>query len=195
MLINTFVDLLPFRQVSEYDVLNTYSLNGTGVGGRFVTLETGNQDPALSAGDFAASSPGYAYDHTASLRYEQPRKVKYAPSGAFKNEVVGILLNGTVEHDENGQKVLFHPQIQKEKQIVPSGVTVPIATDGVLTLRAGAYSGTPIPGYVGLVSNGGNGQIQFAPASAANAPYAVCKVLSTSGSAFGGYVQVKLTLK
>lgn len=195
MVTNSYVDLLPYRQVSEHDILQMFSLDNTGVGGRFVQFLTGNNSPLDSDGTWSDATPGYDYAGVTNVRYENQRKVTYAGSGAFKHQVVGLLLNGTVEYDENGQKVLFNKQVQVEKQIVVSGMTVPIATDGVFTLRANAYSGTPLPGYIGYISNGGAGKLQFAAPSAANAPYAVCKVLSTTGSAFGGYVQIKLTLK
>lgn len=194
---NTYVDILPFKQENPWGVLNFYSMDQTGAGGRFVTILTGNQDPALSAGEFAASSPGASYEGAISLRYEQPRKVRYGAYGDTKYAVVGLSLNGTVEYDENGRKVIFHPEVQAEKQIVPSGHTIPIATDGVYTLKKAAYVGTPFPGYVGVLT-GTAGQVTFvAPANAT--PYIqsgldVCKVLSTTGAAFGGYVQVKINL-
>ena len=195
MLTNQYVDLLPFRQENPYSVLNMFSLNGTGVGGRFVVIETGNQSPDLSAGDFSDSTPGYDYAGVTNVRYENPRKVKYAASGAFKDQVVGLLLNGTAEYDENGNKLLFNKQVQTEKQVVVSGMTVPIATEGVYRLTANAFSGAPLIGQVGYVSNGGEGKLQFADASAALAPYAVCKVLSNTGNMGGvAYVDVKLTL-
>lgn len=192
---NTYVDILPFKQENPWGVLNFYSMDQTGVGGRFVTLLTGNQDPALSAGEFAASSPGASYDGAISLRYEQPRKVKYAASGDTKYAVAGLVLDATVEFDENGQKVLFHPEVQKEKQIVPSGVATRLATEGVYTLKANAYTNTPIPGYVGVIA-GTEGKVAFLPPSAAiiGSGLDVCKVLSTPGSAFGGYAQIQLTL-
>ena len=194
---NIFCDLLPFKQENPWGVINMYSQDQTGMGGRFVTLLTGNQDPALSAGDFAATSPGATYAGAVSLRYEQPRKFRYAAYGDTKYAVLGLSLNGTVEFDENGQKVLFHPEVQAEKQIVPSGATVPVATDGIYTLKQNAYVGTPYPGYVCVVT-GTAGQITFVPAANAS-PYIssgldVGKVISTTGSAFSGYVQVKINL-
>jgi hypothetical protein len=195
-LTNTFSDLLPFRIPNADAIVNFYSFNGYGSGGRFVSFETGNQDPALSAGEFSAASPGATVEGAISLVYEQPRKVKYAAYGELKSQVLGLALDSTVEYDENGQKVRFHPEVQNEKQIVPSGTAIRVATDGVFTLRKGAYVGTPIPGYVGIVT-GTFGQLTFVPPANAQ-PYItsgldVCKVLSSSGSAFGGYVQIKLT--
>jgi hypothetical protein len=195
---NTYVDILPFKQENPWGVVNFYSLNTTGVGGRFVSIVTGNQDPALSAGDFASIGPGASFDGTVSLRYEQPRKVRYAAAGDNKYAVLGLALNGTVEFDEQGRKVvLLDPAVKSEKQIVASGETIPVATDGIYTLKQAAYVGTPVPGSIGIIT-GSVGQIAFIPAANA-ASYIgsgldVCKVLSTSGSAFGGYVQIKFTL-
>ena len=192
---NIFNDLLPFRQAAEVDVINFYSLNGTGVGGRFVAFETGNQDPALSAGDFAAATPGFNYAGVNNLRYEQPRKVRFATAGDTKYALAGLSLNGTVEFDENGNKVLFRPDVQKEKQIVPSGGTIPIATAGIFTLRSTAYTNAPIPGFVGILA--AEGKLTFVAPSPGviGSGLAVCKVLSSSGSAFGGYAQIKLALE
>jgi len=197
-LTNTFTNLLPFQIQSPHSIVNFYSFNGTGKAGLFATFETGNQDPALSAGDFAASSPGLSYEGAISLRYENPRKVKYSSYGDTKFGVAGLILDATVEYDEHGRKVvLLDGPYKAEKQIVSSGESIRLATDGVYTLKQAAYVGTPFPGYVG-VATGTAGQITFVSPAAA-APYitsglGLCKVLSTSGSAFGGYAQVQLTL-
>ena len=79
-----FTDILPFTQYSPYDEVVLYSLNGTGQGGRFVTLETGNQNPDLTAGQYVAATPGFNYPFVTDLRYENSRKVKLAPSGSTK---------------------------------------------------------------------------------------------------------------
>lgn len=194
-LTNTYTDLLPFR-IPDYDqTINFYSFAGYGSGGRFVSFLTGNNSPDLSAGGFSSTSPGFVPDGAYNYIYEQPRKVRYAAYGDIKHQVVGLALDATVEFDEHGRKVLFEPQIQIEKQIVPTGTPIRIATEGVYTLKKGAYVGTPFPGYVGVLT-GSHGQITFvAPAAAQNyitSGLDICKVLSTSGSNFGGNVQIKL---
>lgn len=195
---NIFCDLLPFKQENPWRVINMYSQDQTGVGGRFVTLLTSNQDPALSAGEFAGVGIGASYAGAVSLRYEQPRKFRLAAYGDNKYAVLGLSLNGTVEYDEHGRKVaLLDTPIKAEKQIVSSGESVPVGTDGVYSLKSTAYVGTPFPGYVGVIT-GTAGQITFVPPANAT-PYItsgldVCKVISTTGSAFGGYVQVKVNL-
>lgn len=196
-MLNNYTDLLPFQSTAiEQDVLQLYSLNRTGVGGRFVVAETGNQNPVLTAGQFSATSVGASYTNTVSLRYENPRKVRYAASGDTKGQIVGLMLYGTVETDNNGQRLILNPNLAKELGVVYSGQTTPIATQGMFTLKKPAYTNTPIPGYVGVISAEGEGKVSFLAPSAAvySSGLNVCKVLSTSGSAFDGYVQIKLTL-
>lgn len=190
----TYTDLLPFRQYSEFDVLNAYSTDVTGVGGRFYSFLTGNNNPELSAGDFSAATPGYNFAGVTNVRYENKRKVTLTVSGATKYEVAGLALYGTIERDENDQKVLFHPERQTELNVLVSGQTSPIATAGVFRLKSTAYIGVPFPGYVGIAA--GAGKVAFVPPTNTGLlhTYGLCKVLSTSGSKFGGYADIKLTL-
>jgi hypothetical protein len=197
-LTNTFSDLLPFQIQSPHSIVNFYSFNGTGFAGRLAAFETGNQDPALSAGDFSNATAGASVEGTWSYRYEVPRKVRYAAYGDNRFAVAGLILDATVEYDEHGRKViLLDEPVKKEKQIVSSGEAIRLATDGVYTIKQAAYLATPFPGYVGVVT-GSVGQLTFVSPATAQ-PYiqsglGVCKVLSTSGSAFGGYAQIQLTL-
>ena len=108
--------------------------------------------------------------------------------------MLGLTLYGTVEADANGQKLILNPQLAKELGVVYSGQTTPIATDGQFRLQFGASIGTPIPGYVGVIRNGG--KVAYVDESTVtDKSLIVCKVLSSSGSAFGGYADIKLTLK
>lgn len=195
-MLKNFTDLLPFRGYDEHDVINFYSLDQTGVGGRFVTLLTGKNNPELSAGAFSSASVGASYAGTVSLRYENPRKVKYSVSGDSKSQVLGIALYGTAEYDDNGQKLILNPSISAELGVVNSGQSIPVATAGHFRVKSSAYTNAPFPGYVGVISDANAGKLAFFPASTAiySSGLAVCKVLSTSGSAFGGYADIKLTL-
>lgn len=209
-----FTDVLPFTQYDPSDEIVLYSLNGTGVGGRFVTFETGNQDPTNTAGNYVNATPGYNYSLVTNLRYENPRKVKFAASGSYKDQVLGITLYGTAEYDQNGQKLILNPYRKTELGVVYSGESVNVLTDGVVRLKATAYSGIPIPGYVAVISNAGNGLLQiYDPATLASNElstitstgsgplfpqfkHVVAKVISSSGTAlYGSYADFKLALK
>lgn len=195
-MLQNFSDLLPFRDYDEHDVINFYSLDQTGVGGRFVTLLTGNNNPELTAGQYSATSVGAAYAGTVSLRYENPRKVTYSASGDTKSSVLGLALYGTIENDANGQRLILNPYLKTELGVVISGESIPVATNGYFRIKSTAYTNTPYPGYVGVISDAGKGKLAFVAPSAAvySSGLAVCKVLSTSGSAFSGYCDIKLTL-
>jgi hypothetical protein len=209
-MIQNFTDVLPFTQYSPADEVAMYSLNGiSGMGGRFVVLETGNNNPELSAGDYSAATPGYNYAGLTNLRYENKRKFKYATSGATRYNTLGLVLYGTTEFDKNDLKLIMNPHRKVELGVVYSGETNNVLTDGIVRLRSTAYSGIPIPGYVAVinpVSNDG-GVMIVDPASLAatgvTSPFVplfqhvVAKVISSSGTAgsFGGYADFKLMLK
>jgi len=201
MLLN-FTDLLPFITQDTHDEVAFYSLNGTGIGGRFVTIATGNNNPELSAGNFANATPGYNYPGVTNLRYENQRKVNLAAAGSYKNQVLGITIYGTAEYDTNGQKIILNTYRQTELGCVYSGESVNILTDGIVRLKSSAYSGVPVPGRVAVVSTVGDGTLQIFDPAVTNESIlgtgqskVVAKVLSTSGNAFGGYADFKLCLK
>lgn len=209
-----FTDVLPFTQYDPTDEVALYSLNGTGMGGRFVILETGNQDPNNTAGNYVAATPGYNYSLVTNLRYENSRKVKFATSGSLRLQVLGVTLYGTTEYDQNGQKLILNPNRKTELGAVYSGESVNILTDGIIRLKSTAYSGVPIPGYVACISNAGDGTLQIydpatlvsnelstiastgAVVTAPQLKHVVARVISSSGTAtWASYADFKLTLK
>ena len=205
-----FTDVLPFTQYDPVDEVALFSQNGTGLGGRFVVLETGNQNPDLTAGTYVSATPGYNYPYVTDLRYEAPRKFKLAPSGSLKLNVLGLTLYGTAEYDQNGQKLILNPYRKAELGVVYSGEVSNVLTDGIIRLKSSAYSGIPTPGNVAVVSSVGDGTLQLFNAATIVAntaassgslawptlSHVVAKCISTSGtSTFASYADFKLVLK
>lgn len=199
--------LLPFRQYSEAEVLNIWALQGTGLNGQLVALVTGSQDPALSAGQYTTAPVAAFFTNVASYAYGNPRTVRVTQAGDTRYNTVGITLHTTALNDENGNPLRMQPYERTlERGFVQTGFTVPILTRGVVTIKNSMIVGTPFPGYIGVISTGGNGRIEaFNPTAAQfNALYTgnltysghqiVGKFLSYSGSAFNGYSQFKLEL-
>lgn len=200
--------LLPFRLYDEHDVINWYALNGTGLNGQFVALNTGGQDPSQSAGGYNGNPVGSPYTNVISYRYTNGRTVRVTQSGDTNFNTLGITLHTTAEFDENGNKLVNWPYEHTiERGFVVSGWSVPILTRGVVTLKSTAFNGTPIPGYVGCLSTGGNGKLDVV--NPANLGFGVLNVtgagvyggytvvgkwLSTTGANFGGYAQFKVQL-
>jgi len=185
--------LLPFRQYDEQEVVNLYSLLGTGVAGTFVKLNAFN--PSDTDG-YGSSVIGADFAGTKNVRYNVKNTVIPCTSGDTKYEVLGVTLNDTREHDENGNLLIYNPHKAAEMQVVVSGQAVPVLGRGIVTLRADAYEGIIAPGYVGIPDNNTDGKIiAVAPSVISSSGYddnqVVGRFLSSTGARsdtiVGGY--------
>lgn len=180
--------LLPLRDYSDHEVLPFFSLNGTGQAGLFVKPTTFDLD---NADGYSSVGVGATYGNTYSNRYESKAKVALSASGDTKYNVLGIMLKDTREVDENGESLLFHPELATKLNCVISGQNVPIVKRGYFLLKSGAYLGTPAIGSVGVISHSGSGRIQaLAPSAVTGAGYTadqiVGKFVSANSTKFGG---------
>ena len=144
--------ILPFRQYSDHDVINLFSVIGsdvldsttdTGAGdaGVFVKVSDGDFDkePVEYQTNSYLGETSYPFLGTTAMYPEVNLKVTGASSGEFP---LGITLNQTAKKDENGEKLLYNPTKQTELQAVLPGQSVPVATKGIFTLAAAAFDGT-----------------------------------------------------
>lgn len=134
--------LYPFRQYSEYDVVNLFasdtvdtlpSTNGNGSAGVFVKVSAGNLDLdpiTYATNDTVLGKTDYPFMGAAQYP-SVPLTFTAATTGA---PVLGITLNQTLLTDENGEKLLYNPIKRAELQAVLSGQAVPVATRGIFTL-------------------------------------------------------------
>ncbi len=208
MSILTDGNLLPWRQFSPADVLNLFALNGTGLNGQLVAIQTGAQDPANSAGAYTTQAVAASYTNVTSFTYNSPRRVRPTQAGDTIYNTIGVTLHTTAVYDENGNPLRNQPMDQTlERGFVQTGFVTPILTRGIITIKQSQIIGVGFPGYVGVISTGGNGTIEAINPSATSITFAnasgintysgqqiVGKFLSYSGSAFGGYYQFKLDL-
>jgi len=180
--------LLPFRDVGPHEEINLFALNTTGEAGLFVKPTAFDLD---NADGYSSIGVGATYGNTFSNRYESKAKIALSASGDTKYSVLGVMLKDTREVDENGEKLLFHPELATKLNCVISGQNVPVAKRGMLLLKSGAYLGTPAIGSVGVISNSGGGRIQaLAPSAVTGAGYTsdqiVGKFISANSAKFGG---------
>ena len=155
--------LYPFRQYSDHDVINMFanqivddnpSTNGNGSAGVLVKVLSGNLKKDVI--EFASSSSYLGktdYPFLGADKYPQvPLRCIAATTGA---PVLGVTLNQTVANDENGEKLIYNPIKRDELQAVLSGQAVPVATRGLFTFSADAYTegATFIPGNVAAISS------------------------------------------
>ena len=143
--------ILPFRQYSDHNVVNLYSVIGsdvldstTGAGagdaGVFVKVSDGNfdADPITYKTNNYLGKTDYPFVGTTEMYPEVNLKITGSTSGEIP---LGLTLYQTAKNDENGEKLLYHPQKQEELQAMLPGQAVPVATKGIFTLSAEAFDG------------------------------------------------------
>ena len=123
--------LLPFRQVSENDVVNLFAFNGSAATrGLIVKLDSSN-GWKLSDG-FGLDSINNSVANTVSDRYNVKARVSTCTSG---DVAFGMLMYDVAETDENGEKLIYHPRKAHEMQVSVSGQAVPILTKGIVLVK------------------------------------------------------------
>ena len=161
--------ILPFRQYSDHDVVNLFSViasdvntattdSGAGDAGLFVKVADGNfdADPITYQTNSYLGDTSYPFLGTTEMYPEVNLKITGA---ADEDHCIGMTLFQTAKNDENGEKLLNNPQKQEELQAMLPGQAVPIATKGIFTLSSSAFDG-PLTSYapgnrIKLSSNAG----------------------------------------
>jgi hypothetical protein len=161
--------ILPFRQYSDHDVVNLFSViasdvntattdSGAGDAGVFVKVADGNfdADPITYQTNSYLGDTSYPFLGTTEMYPEVNLKITGA---ADEDHCIGMTLYQTAKNDENGEKLLYNPQKQEELQAMLPGQAVPIATKGIFTLSSSAFDG-PLTSYspgnrIKLSSNAG----------------------------------------
>ena len=140
--------LLPFRQYDEQDVINLFKWGGTVNGapsstdsdsGMLVQVKDSDlsKDPIEYLGSHSLLGSS-GYPHVARNGYPQVPLAVEAADGNGK--AIGITLNQTLTHDENGENLLRYPQKKAELFAVTSGEAVPVASKGIFTFDESAIS-------------------------------------------------------
>lgn len=166
--------ILPYRDYSEHDVVNLFSLDvsdaaltayGTELPG-FLEAESGEWDSGVVVSVHAGELPGDLPDVRAATLTATDKLQKYLSGANLENAYVGInaypsngmtvrpagagsrglgiTLRETLAYDENGEKMLYYKQKLDEAFAVLPGHSVPVLTRGTVLLTAGA--GGAIPG-------------------------------------------------
>lgn len=142
----TITRMLPYRHLSETDVINMFSLNDvTGAAGSLVTITDGNLDldPVGYIERADAQSFQNHMGNASSLYPEVPYKVGVV--GGTGERPIGILLRDVRAVDENGENLQYYPRKKEELQCVISGEAVPIATRGQFMVNHRALAGGIAP--------------------------------------------------
>lgn len=158
--------ILPYRDYSEHDVVNLFSLDTSGETNGFVGWTEALSEKhdsgvvvKVSAGTLPGDLPGGLSEHDSG---EELRKylgasptsahigynaypyngMTVAPAEAG-DAAIGITLRETLAYDENGEKMLYYKQKLDEAFAVLPGQTVPVLTRGIILLDKTAFATAP----------------------------------------------------
>lgn len=180
---NTITRMLPFRQYSEENVINMFSLDTvTGEAGSLVKISSANLDLDPISLIERSDSLGFQnyLGNASSLYPEVPYKVSKVNNTGERP--IGILLRDVRSVDENGENLQYYARKKEELQCVISGEAVPIATRGLFMLNSKALAGGLAPAvnsYAVPTANGKLTGVPFASADANQKEYAVGKFIAT----------------
>tara|TARA_Y100000310_G_scaffold229908_1_gene232351 strand:+ start:1942 stop:2526 length:585 start_codon:yes stop_codon:yes gene_type:complete len=192
------VNLRPFRDYDEKDVINLFALNVSSLdsshnlttwdlrvpSGTLVTMDTNGWrgtdelDMIGSAGDLELAGK------VTSQRYGVAAKVSVSAAG---DRPLGMMLHHVAKYDENGEQLKFNPRKASELEAAIEGQAVPLITRGIFLISGLDVTPTALAAAGQLLYAGDNGQITTEVASN--------EVIGRAlGLAAGGNVLVKLEL-
>jgi len=170
--------ILPYRDYSEHDVVNLFSLDLSSATATTLAGMVSNGSGDFDAGVVVSVSAGALPGEVSELRAESSDALRGYLGASFSGAHIGfngypantgmtvapaaagsrglgITLRETLAFDENGEKMLYYKQKLDEAQGVLPGQTVPVLTKGLVLLAAGAISGTVALGDELEVATGG----------------------------------------
>ena len=157
--------ILPYRDYSEHDVVNLFSLDLSAA----TSTTLAGMVPGVTGGDFDAGvvvsvSAGTLPGEVSELRAESTDALRGYLGASFSTAHIGfngypantgmtvvpanegatsrglgITLRETLAFDENGEKMLYYKQKLDEAQAVLPGQTVPVLTRGLVLLDSSAF--------------------------------------------------------
>ena len=177
--------LRPLRDYDEHDVINLFSWSGSvpAYKGTLVKGVAGGWKATDDVTEMFGNAGDKSFDNTVSQRYRTSAQV--AACGV-SDQPIGILLYDVRDTDENGEKLIYHPQRAAENDFVISGQAAPILTRGVVLYSGATLAAqTPVPGT--KLYTAANGEI-----TTGSAGNLVGKALGSKDS--NSHVLVKLEL-
>lgn len=155
------INLKPFRQYSENDVINLFCYIGEypTPAGTVVKVNNNYQNNGnvldisrnlTSVNNALSPVFGVAGSVTKVINFNDTPKP------------IGILLNTVAEYDENGDALIYNPRKAAETNIILPNQAVPVLTRGIVLISGidlsdnGTGGGAPEPGDAAYVGNNGS---------------------------------------
>jgi len=147
------IRLLPFRQYNDHNVINLFAgdfsdgaalatpfINGNNDNGVFVKVKVG--DMTRAPVEYVTNTYLGKTDYPYIGRDQYPIVPLTFEPATTGSACLGVTLNQTLTHDENGEKLLYYPQKALEMQAMLTGQAVPILSKGLITLNSTAVDET-----------------------------------------------------
>jgi hypothetical protein len=191
------VNLRPFRDYDEKDVINLFALNVSSLdsshnlttwdlrvpSGTLVTMDT-NGWRGTDELDMIGSAGDLSVANVTSQRYGVAAKVSVSAAG---DRPLGMMLHHVAQYDENGEQLKFNPRKASELEAAIEGQAVPLITRGMFLISGLDVTPTALAAAGQLLYAGANGQMTTEVASN--------EVIGRAlGLVAGGNVLVKLEL-
>jgi hypothetical protein len=147
-------NLRPFRQYSEHDVVNLFTLEARA--GETLPVNKGTLVSIISGAGWEATdeltletihAEASTYNNTLSPRFAVQSKI-HVHTGDATETVYGLLLHDVRDKDENGELLVYNPRKAAEMQASVSGQVVPLVRKG-LFLYDGFVTGAGSPAAAG----------------------------------------------
>jgi hypothetical protein len=146
-------NLRPLRDISDHEIIPFFAFSGTypTLKGTPVKIVSGFY--ADQAGPSSYGSVGATYQNFISNRYGVQAQVGVCTASG--DNVVGFLLYDARETDENGEKLILHPDKAERMQARPSGWAIPIVRRGFVEY-SGAHAANAKGGETAYLFNDGS---------------------------------------
>jgi hypothetical protein len=144
-------NLKPFRDYSQHDVINMFSYPETANAGTLVKIDSNWKD---TFGEGLLLSNLTAVNNTMSSSFTPVGKL--LKTALATDLAIGVLLKNVREYDENGNPLIYEPQLLAERDAVIPQQAVPVLTRGIILINdieavGGNYPVIGAAAYVGTL--------------------------------------------
>lgn len=151
--------LKPFRDISQHEIINLFAYDGALPANQGLLVKISNNWMLNNDGLILNNLSNV--DNTFSASFDVYGKVE--KTNSYADLAIGILLKNVLQHSENGEPLIYEPQLLAERDAVLPQQAVPVLTKGIIHINDiditdnGMGGGYPSPGAAAYV--GTNGRI------------------------------------
>jgi hypothetical protein len=145
--------LRPTRDINDHEVIPFFAFSGAYPTTKGAPVKIISGFYADQAGPASYGAVGNIWQNTVSNRYGVQAQVGVCATSG--DNPIGILLYDARELDENGEKLILHPDKAERMQARPSGWPIPILKRGMVEF-SGAWAANAKGGEVAYLSTDGS---------------------------------------